>query len=107
MGVKTCILTMVTVLENLKEKLTGQERTDAEDLLCRISLGRNLSLSYDNGGRKKMSKEKFSIGSETVIGMVHCLPLPTTDGLMDDYTENFRSEQYRMQSHWKKQEWMQ
>ena len=31
MGVKTCILTMVTVLENLKEKLTGQERTDAED----------------------------------------------------------------------------
>ena len=38
MGVKTCILTMVTVLENLKEKLTGQERTDAEDLLCRTAL---------------------------------------------------------------------
>jgi len=33
-----------------------------------------------------MSKEKFSIGSETVIGMVHCLPLPTTAGL----SENFR-----------------
>ena len=28
-----------------------------------------------------MSKEKFSIGSETVIGMVHCLPLPTTAGI--------------------------
>ena len=26
------------VLENLKEKLTGQERTDAEDLLCRTAL---------------------------------------------------------------------
>ncbi len=38
MGVKTCILTMVTVLENLKEKLTGQERTDAEALLCRTAL---------------------------------------------------------------------
>ena len=30
-----------------------------------------------------MSKEKFSIGSETVIGMVHCLPLPTTADLME------------------------
>lgn len=38
MGVKTCVLTMVTVLENLKEKLTGQERKDAEDLLCRTAL---------------------------------------------------------------------
>ena len=32
-----------------------------------------------------MSKEKFSIGSETVIGMVHCLPLPTTAGFDGDY----------------------
>ena len=85
MGVKTCILTMVTVLENLKEKLTGQERTDAEDLSLQNSLGRNLSLSYRKWREKKMSKEKFSIGSETVIGMVHCLPLPTTAGFDGDY----------------------
>ena len=33
-----CVLTMTTVLENLKEVLKGQERTDAEDLLCRTAL---------------------------------------------------------------------
>lgn len=38
MGVKTCILTMVTVLENLKDTLTGQARIDAEELLCRTAL---------------------------------------------------------------------
>ena len=38
MGVKTCVLTMCTVLENLKEVLKGQARTDAEDLLCRTAL---------------------------------------------------------------------
>ena len=38
MGVKTAVITMVTVLENLKETLQGQERTDAEDLLCRVAL---------------------------------------------------------------------
>lgn len=38
MGVKSCVLTMTTVLENLKEVLKGQERTDAEDLLCRTAL---------------------------------------------------------------------
>ena len=32
MGVKTCVVTMTTVLENLKKVLEGQERTDAEDL---------------------------------------------------------------------------
>ena len=32
-----------------------------------------------------MSKEVFTIGSETVIGMVHCLPLPTTAGFDGDY----------------------
>ena len=53
MGVKTCILTMVTVLENLKEKLVGQERTDAGRSALQNSPGRNLSLSYENGGRKK------------------------------------------------------
>ncbi|MCD7736383.1 MAG: nucleoside phosphorylase [Lachnospiraceae bacterium] len=38
MGVKTCVVTMTTVLENLKEVLKGQERIDAEDLLCRTAL---------------------------------------------------------------------
>lgn len=38
MGVKTCVVTMTTVLENLKEVLKGQERKDAEDLLCRTAL---------------------------------------------------------------------
>jgi uridine phosphorylase len=33
MGVKTCIVTNTTVLENLKETLQGQERVDSEDLL--------------------------------------------------------------------------
>lgn len=38
MGVKTCVVTMTTVLENLKETLQGQARTDAEDFLCRAAL---------------------------------------------------------------------
>ena len=38
MGVKTCVVTMATVLENLKEVLKGQDRVDAEDLLCRVVL---------------------------------------------------------------------
>lgn len=38
MGVKTCVVTMATVLENLKEVLKGQDRKDAEDLLCRTVL---------------------------------------------------------------------
>ena len=38
MGVKTCGVTRTTVLENLKEALAGQERKDAEDLLCRTAL---------------------------------------------------------------------
>ena len=38
MGVKTAVITMVTVLENLKKVLQGQERIDAEDLLCRVAL---------------------------------------------------------------------
>lgn len=38
MNVKTAVLTVVTVLENLKQVLEGQEREDAEDLLCRIAL---------------------------------------------------------------------
>jgi uridine phosphorylase len=38
MGVKTAVVTLATVLENLKAALTGQERTDAEDLLCHVVL---------------------------------------------------------------------
>lgn len=38
MGVKTCVITMTTVLENLKDVLKGQARVDAEDLLCRTAL---------------------------------------------------------------------
>jgi uridine phosphorylase len=38
MGVKTAIVTVVTVLENLKAVLTGQDRPDAEELLCRVVL---------------------------------------------------------------------
>lgn len=38
MNVKTAALTVVTVLENLKETLQGQARADAEDLLCRVAL---------------------------------------------------------------------
>lgn len=38
MGVKTCVVTMTTVLENLKDVLKGQARVDAEDLLCRTTL---------------------------------------------------------------------
>ena len=38
MGVRTAVLTVVTVLENLKKTLEGQDRVDAEDLLCRVAL---------------------------------------------------------------------
>jgi uridine phosphorylase len=38
MNVKTAVLTIVTVLENLKEKLRGEQRAEAEDLLCRVAL---------------------------------------------------------------------
>lgn len=38
MGVKTAVLTVVTVLENLKAVLAGEERKEAEALLCRVAL---------------------------------------------------------------------
>lgn len=38
MGVKTAVVTMATVLENLKDQLLGKDRSDAEDLLCRVVL---------------------------------------------------------------------
>lgn len=50
MNVRTCIVTMTTVLENLKEELQGQARTDAEDLLCRTAL--EGIYNYDRKERK-------------------------------------------------------
>ena len=38
MGVRTAVITMVTVLENLKEALQGEARAEAEDILCRAAL---------------------------------------------------------------------
>jgi len=38
MGVRTAVITMATVLENLKQALHGEERAAAEDLLCRAAL---------------------------------------------------------------------
>lgn len=38
MGVRACAVTLCTVLENLKNAMKGQERTDGEDLLCRVTL---------------------------------------------------------------------
>jgi uridine phosphorylase len=38
MGVKTAVVTVATVLENLKKSLAGQERIDTEDLLCQVAL---------------------------------------------------------------------
>ena len=42
MGVKTCILTVVTVLENLKETLKGQESGGCRGSALQNSTGRNL-----------------------------------------------------------------
>lgn len=38
MEVRTAVVTICTVLENLKQKLTGQERVEAEDILCQVVL---------------------------------------------------------------------
>lgn len=37
-GVRACTVTLVTVLESLKDELHRQEGTDAEDLLCHVVL---------------------------------------------------------------------
>ncbi len=47
MGVRTCVVTITTVLENLKDALKGEERTAAEDLLCRVVL--EGIQNFDNG----------------------------------------------------------
>lgn len=38
MGIKGCVVTMTTVLENLEAMLEGEERTQAEEILCRVVL---------------------------------------------------------------------
>ena len=38
MGIKGCIVTMTTVLENLKDFLKGDARTQSEVDLCKIAL---------------------------------------------------------------------
>ncbi len=38
MGISACVVTMTTVLENLKETLQGAERTASEEVLCRVTL---------------------------------------------------------------------
>jgi uridine phosphorylase len=38
MGIRGCVVTMTTVLENLKRVLEGAERTEAERILCKVVL---------------------------------------------------------------------
>ena len=38
MGIKACVVTLATVLENLKDFMKGAERAEAEDLLCRVTM---------------------------------------------------------------------
>jgi uridine phosphorylase len=52
MGVKTAVITMVTVLENLKQRLTGKGRTEAEDLLCRAALESIYQYAHNSGEKK-------------------------------------------------------
>jgi uridine phosphorylase len=51
MGVKTAVVTVVTVLENLKKSLAGEERTGAEDLLCRVALESLVSYAGRGGAK--------------------------------------------------------
>ncbi len=52
MGVKTAVVTLVTVLENLKDSLKGNEREKAEDELCRLVLEGLYSYSKSEGEKK-------------------------------------------------------
>lgn len=49
MGVRACVVTLATVLENLRDSLKGDERTDAEDLLCRVILEGLARFAGSNG----------------------------------------------------------
>jgi uridine phosphorylase len=50
MGIRGCVVTMTTVLENLKRVLEGAERKEAEAILCRVVLDGILNL---DGGKTK------------------------------------------------------
>jgi uridine phosphorylase len=50
MGVKTAAITAVTVLENLKQKLEGEERKVLEETLCRLALEGLYQFSQRNTG---------------------------------------------------------
>ncbi|MDD4699564.1 MAG: nucleoside phosphorylase [Oscillospiraceae bacterium] len=50
MNIKGCVVTMTTVLENLKAQLLGEERTNAEELLCKVVL--EGLYQYDKGAIK-------------------------------------------------------
>jgi len=47
MGIKTCVVSMTTVLENLKEVLVGDARTQSEIDLCKVAL--DGIVKYDKG----------------------------------------------------------
>lgn len=49
MEVETCIVTMATVLENLKDFLKGEERIKAEQLLCDVTLEGIYNYAVKNG----------------------------------------------------------
>ena len=38
MGIRTCVVTMTTVLANLKQVLEGEERKESEEVLCKVAL---------------------------------------------------------------------
>ncbi len=49
MGIRGCVVTMVTVLENLKKVLEGEERTRAEETLCKVVLDGIYKLDKEEG----------------------------------------------------------
>ncbi len=51
MGVRACIVTMTTVLENLKEQLLGEARTQSEEDLCRAVLEGFVLFEREHGGK--------------------------------------------------------
>ncbi|MEA4899543.1 MAG: nucleoside phosphorylase [Christensenellaceae bacterium] len=50
MGVRTAVITIATVLENLTQALEGEARAEAEDLLCRAAL-EGISRFASKGGK--------------------------------------------------------
>ncbi len=54
----------------------GEDRTAAEDLLCRVVL--EGIYQFDKEGFKMSNSEFFGLNKQFIIGMVHGLPLPGT-----------------------------